>query len=192
LIHLIHGIRTDPISVVENLIPYLAKVGTVSYPDYGYLLELETSIVNPMIVGALLPYVHAGDVIVGHSNGAAIAYELMNRGAPVAGLILINGALTPRITRAVGTKWVDVYYNPGDTITVAAQLAEQLHIVDPNWGELGHSGYQGTDAAIGSINCGATAGEPVVCGHSDFFTPAKVAAWGPYLTGRLTAHLASS
>jgi pimeloyl-ACP methyl ester carboxylesterase len=190
LIHLIHGIRTDPVSVVEGLIPYLKTVGDVCYPDYGYLLELETSIVNPMIVGALQPYILEGDIIVGHSNGAAIAYELMNRGARVSGLVFINAALQPKLTRSVGTKWIDVYFNEGDEITVAAQIAEQLHIVDPNWGECGHSGYQGTDPAIVNIDCGATPGMPVVSGHSDFFS--HLLAWGPYLAGRIKAHLASS
>jgi pimeloyl-ACP methyl ester carboxylesterase len=185
-VHLIHGIRTEPISPVENLIPYLVAAGfAVAYPDYGYLLELETAIVNPMLVGAIYPYIGKGDVLIGHSNGAAIAYELMNRGSPVAGLVLINGALQSRLTRAVGTQWIDVYYNAVDQITVAAAAAQRLGIVDPNWGELGHSGYWGTDPAIKNFNCGGTVGMPIVQGHSDFFTPEKLKSWGPYLAKRI-------
>jgi hypothetical protein len=30
---------------------------------------------------------------------------------------------------------------------------------------------------------------PAVCGHSDFFTPAKLAIWAPYLLARIHVHL---
>jgi hypothetical protein len=192
-VHLLPGIHTEAVSCVEGLIPYLAAGGfDVTFVDYGFILGIETRLVNPLILHTMLPYVGKGDILIGHSNGAAIAYQLMQGGAPVRGCVFINGALERRITRSVGVEFIDCYWNPGDEITEVAELGERIGITSPVWGAMGHAGYDGADAAIGSINCGATAGEPVVCGHSDFFTPAKVAAWGPYLTGRLTAHLASS
>jgi hypothetical protein len=137
----------------------------------------------------MLPFIEEGSILIGHSNGAAILYDLMNAGAKVKGCVFINGALDPRITRAVGVSFIDVYYNPGDTITQVAQLAADLNLTDPVWGQMGHIGYWGSDPSITSTNCGATPGMPVVCGHSAFFEPANLQAWAPFLTKRLTERL---
>lgn len=190
-IHLIHGIRSEPNSPVRNLIPYLQSAGfQVKYPEYGYELALETRIFNPMFVGTLFPYIEPGDIFVCHSNGCALAYELMKRGVPVDGAIFINGALEQSIARPYPAKWIDVYFNSGDEITEAAKLGAAIGVVDREWGCLGHAGYIGGDDEISSINCGSTQGMPQVSGHSDFFTPGKLAAWAPYLIDRIHAHLA--
>ena len=189
-IHLIHGIRSAGDVSVEKLIPYLPP-GATRYPDYGWIEELETRRLNPLIAGCLLPYVQEGDVLIGHSNGAAIAYELAQRGAPVAGLVLINGALERNIVRPAQVGWIDVYYNPGDDITVAAELGARLGLVDTVWGEMGHAGYYGDDAFIANIDCSANRNMPVVSGHSAFFLPANVAAWGPFLAARIAQHFAA-
>jgi len=176
--------------VVEGLLPYLAAAGLIFvYPDYGWIAGLETRIVNPLIVRAILPYVQPDDLFIGHSNGCAIGYDLMRLGAPFAGGVFIDGALEQTIVRPPQVKWIDVYYNAGDEITEAAKVAEELGIVDPVWGELGHAGYAGTDAAIANIDCGRTPGLPVVSGHSDIFTPEHLKSWGPYITARILAHL---
>lgn len=184
-IHLIHGIHTEGVSPVEGLIPYLVPYA-VKYPDYGYILGLETRIVNPLIIGTLLPYIAKDDIIIGHSNGCAIAYSLINSGAPVAGAIFINAALQQDII--CRAPWIDVYYNPGDDITEAAKLGAELGIDDPVWGAMGHGGYLGNDKRVTNYNCGATPAMPLVCGHSDFFTPSKLAAWGPFLAKNLQSH----
>lgn len=186
MIHLIHGIHTEPTSPVKGLVPYLEQAGfRVAYPEYGFELALETRIVNPMLVGSLLPYIAPGDILIGHSNGCAIAYALMLLGAPIQGAVFINGALETTLMRPTGIKWLDVYYNAGDDITVAARIAADIGIVVPIWGELGHSGYAGNDPRVSDFDCGRTPGLPVVIGHSDFFTPSKLEAWGPFLVNRL-------
>jgi pimeloyl-ACP methyl ester carboxylesterase len=186
---LLPGIHTEAVSCVEGLIPYLVAGGfAVTYVDYGYVFGLETRLSNPLVWRTVHPFIEPGTILIGHSNGAAICYDLMNAGAKVTGLVLINAALDPRMTRAVGVSWIDVYYNPGDQITEVAQVAEQLGLTDPVWGEAGHVGYWGTDAEIHSINCGASPNMPVVSGHSAFFEPANLKGWGPYLTNRLTAY----
>jgi hypothetical protein len=185
-VHVIHGIHTEGVSPVEGLISYLIPLA-VKYPDYGYILGVETRIVNPLIIGTLLPYIAKDDIIIGHSNGCAIAYSLINSGAPVAGAVFINAALQQDII--CRCPWIDVYYNSGDDITEAAKLGAELGIDDPVWGAMGHGGYIGNDKRVTNYNCGATTGLPVVCGHSDFFTPSKLASWGPFLAKNLQAHL---
>jgi hypothetical protein len=189
MIHLIHGIHTEGPSPVKGLIPFLNAAGfEVRYPDYGWEAGLETRIVNPFVVGSIQPYVAPNDILIGHSNGCAIAYDLLQRGAKVAGAVFINAALERSIARLA--PWIDVYFNPGDEITEVAQLGERLGLTDCSWGAMGHAGYLGTDPLIASINCGSTPGMPVVSGHSDFFTPGKLAAWALYLINRIIAHLA--
>jgi hypothetical protein len=191
-VHLCHGIHTAVGSpVVEELIPYLTAAGfAVAYPDYGWIAGLETRIANPLIVRSILPYIEPGDIWVGHSNGCAIGYDLMHLGAPLVGAAFINGALETALLRPAQVKWIDVYFNAGDELTEAAQIAEHIGLVDPSWGELGHSGYTGTDPAWTNLNCGATPPLPVVAGHSDFFAPTKVTAWAPYFVKRLQGHAA--
>jgi len=188
-VHLIHGIHTAGPGPVAELKPLLAAAGlTVADPDYGYILGLETKRINPVIVGCLMPYIDPGDLFICHSNGCAIAYQLMRLGCPAVGAVFINAALVQAIVRPPQVKWIDVYYNQGDTVTEAAKLGEQLGLVDAVWGEMGHAGYTGSDPAITNHNCGGTGGMPVVSGHSEFFSPPLLAAWGPYLVKQLLLH----
>jgi hypothetical protein len=187
-VHVIHGIHTEGVSPVQGLIPYLS--GVVKYPDYGYILGIESRIVNPLIVGSLQPYINPDDVIIGHSNGCAIAYDLMTQGVKVAGAIFINAALETNIVRPAGCPWIRVYFNSGDQITEAAQIAARLGIVDAVWGEMGHAGYSGKDPMVTNVNCGATTGMPVVSGHSDFFSPINLKPWGTYLASDLRTRIA--
>jgi pimeloyl-ACP methyl ester carboxylesterase len=191
MIHLIHGIHTEGASPVQGLIPYLNAAGfQVKYPDYGYILGLETRVVNPIVVNSLDCYMQDGDILIGHSNGCAIIYELLNRQAAVyGGAILINAALNQRITLPPGCPWIDVYFNPGDTVTEAAKIGALLGVDDLIWGEMGHGGYIGTDPKINNINCGSTSGMPMVSGHSDFFTASKLLDWSQFLIKRLRSNL---
>jgi hypothetical protein len=191
VIHLIHGIRTQGVAPIGGLVPFLRTAGfDVRYPDYGWIDAIETRIVNPIICGSLRAYIGPDDIVIGHSNGCAIAYDLMRQGVKMAGAVLINGALEQSISRLV--PWIDVYYNPGDEITEAAKIGAQLGLTDLIWGELGHAGYDGTDPLIANFNCGSTPGMPVVSGHSDFFTPAKLAAWAPFLVDRIKTRVYGS
>jgi hypothetical protein len=188
VIHFLHGIRTGARTEVKGLIPYLMGAGfDVAYPDYGYELELETRFVNPMIVGSILPYIKPGDILVGHSNGCALILDLLDAGAPATRLALINPALETCPVFPERIIAVDVYFNPGDTITEAAAIAERLGWVDHVWGEMGHAGYQGSDPRVENINCGQQTLLPSVHGHSDIFTPDKLKDWGPYIAHRLAA-----
>lgn len=182
---LVHGIHSvGPNTSVEELRPYLEAEGfKCVYPDYGYELGIQTSDVNPMIEGTLMPFVEPGDLWVGHSNGCAIGYHLMQMGAPIAGAAFINAALEQNIVRPASCRFIDVYYNEGDSITVIAQIASKLRLVDKVYGEMGHSGYSGKDSCIHNVDCGR--GPVPVSGHSDLFAPEKLKFWGPKIASRL-------
>lgn len=183
-LHALHGIHTptnDP--EVESLLPFLAPLGVVRYPDYGYILAVETKRINPVIAGSVAPYVGEDDVMVGHSNGCAVIYDLLQMGVKMKGVVFVNGALRQDITLPPCVKFAHVYYNAGDNITEIARCAEMLAIspVDAVWGEMGHAGYIGTDPRVKNFDCSNTIGLPAISGHSDIFTPAHIAAWGPFI-----------
>jgi pimeloyl-ACP methyl ester carboxylesterase len=188
VIVVLHGIHTsagDP--AVPSLFPYLP--GPHTWPDYGYILALETRRINPAVIGALLPYIGSQDVLVGHSNGCAIAFQVAQK-VPVRGLVLIDAALRRNIVMPAWVEFCHVYFNAGDDITELAEFEADLPAspVDPMWGEMGHAGYSGTDPRVQNYDCGATAGLPAVSGHSDIFTPEKIKAWGPFIGQRLAEH----
>ena len=190
-IHLIHGIHTSARDLeVRGLIPYLERTGLeVAYPEYGFILGIETRRVNAMIVGTLLPYIKPGDIIVGHSNGCAIAYDLTRAGAEPVGLVLIHAALDRLISLHASIRWCDVYFNEDDTITEAARIGAKLGITDPSWGEMGHAGYGGIDGRVTNIDDKHTRGLPECRGHSPEFEPQNLPAWGEYIAGKIWNHL---
>jgi hypothetical protein len=191
-IHLVHGIHNAGLGVAcYRLLPFLQGLGLpVAYPDYGFILGLESQRINPAVVGSILPYVEPGDIMVGHSNGCAIISELAARGAPMAGMVFINGALKDNITIPPQIQWAEVFFNNGDDITELAKIAATVYLVDQSWGEMGHHGYAGADPRVtGNWDCGKMPGMPSVDGHSEIFDPTNLAAWGPFIADRIKAHL---
>lgn len=196
MIHLLHGIHTpygDP--KVKALIPYLTPLGNVVYPDYGYIMAIETKRMNPPLVGMLLPYIESGDWIVAHSNGCAIAYDLIGRLPPEItniGLVLIDGALRRDIVLPPCVRACHIYFNAGDQITEVAALAELLpfSLVDPNWGEMGHCGPTADvaqDPRVLVVDCAHTSGEMNDEGHSEIFVSPEIESWGPYIAKQMVA-----
>ena len=193
-IHLIHGIHNDGQSAAcLPLVPFLT--GTVLVPDYGWIAAVETKRINPVVNGSLQPYIWPDDVLIGHSNGCAVIYDLLQRGVKMRGVVLINGALKNNPTFPEYLKFAHIYSNKGDDITELAELSEAMpfHVVDDNWGDMGHSGYTGTDPRAVNFYCDQMAPTmPVVDGHSDIFTPPKILAWGPFIDQRLQEAYAAS
>lgn len=186
-VHLVHGIHTGGPSPIQGLSLYVP--GPIAYPDYGWIAGLETRVANPIIVGCLAPYIGPRDILIGHSNGCAIVYDLLNRGVQCAGAVFVNAALERSIKLPPKCPWIDVYFNIGDQITEAARVGAALGLTDLVWGEMGHAGYLGHDPDISNTDCGTTPKMPVVLGHSDFFTPLKLQAWGPFLWARVASRL---
>ena len=190
-VHVVHGIM-DPVgtSGLLGLVPYLKAAGfEVCVPDYPLITAVEARVVNPIIEACLRAYIQPGDLYVGHSNGCAIGYQLLTGGVPLGGVAFINAALERYAPPPKGV-WMDVYFNHGDDATLAAQVGRDLGLLSPVWGDMGHAGFQGLYAGVTSIDCGTPADLtlPTVSGHSDIFTPAKLRAWGPFITKRILAH----
>lgn len=192
---IVHGIM-DPVgtSGLLGLVPYLRAAGfDCRVPDYGLITAEEARIVNPKFVAWATALVEPGDIWVGHSNGCAIGYEAIKAGAPLSGAVFINAALERAISLPPGL-WADIYFNHGDDATVAAEIGRHLGLTDPVWGDMGHAGPAGLAPGVTGIDCGVPADlrMPTVSGHSDIFTPSKLAAWGPYITQRILNHVGAA
>ena len=138
------------------------------------------------MVGCLHDEIDDDDIIVGHSNGCAIAYDLLMTGVLCRGLVLINGALRRDIQLPTGLDFCHIYYNAGDTITELAAFGAAANLVDQNWGSMGHFGYLGNDPRVLNTDCGNTAGMPVVSGHSAIFS---YPLWEQYIADKVKGAL---
>lgn len=192
-IHLLHGIHTsEGDSNVSKLIAYLSE-GTgleVRYHQYGYAYALLTRFQNPGRAEKIAKEVKTGDIVVGHSNGATIAYLMIkNCGVRPDGLVLINPALDVDIKFPKAFLWADIYHNMDDA---AVSMAELFFFKHP-WGAMGQWGYSGaSDGRVTNIDCQAVPGMPRVAGHSAIFQPWLLSKWGPYMAARINAHIKRS
>lgn len=148
--------------------------------EYEGAYALTARFMNPRRAKKIARFVRPEDIIIGHSNGCAIAH-LIQKTTPVQGLILINPALDAD-ANFPNVDWVHVYYNWGDQ---AVPLTENVFwaITGHPWGAMGQRGYEGTDTHVRSFN-GCDKAEivlPCVDGHSDFFEPGKIESWSAFM-----------
>ena len=179
-VHLIHGINvSDPMGNIGKLKPCFEEVGfkNVVVEDYGFLPFGLAWARNKSIARKLLKKMTPGDIVVAHSNGAAITYHLLEMGAQFSGVVLLNPALNHDLALTQGVEWVHVYFNENDHVVWLAKWIP-AHI----WGDQGRRGYTGNDPRYKNINtsklAGALAGEE----HSDYWADDKFPAWCPFMT----------
>jgi hypothetical protein len=179
---IVHGIHSrEGESSVWRLKPYLQLEGhTVEMFEYGYEGALWARWKNPALARRLAYEHPSGCDFVCHSNGAAVLWLAMRYRGLMAGRVsLVNPALdTGR--RLPGAQSLDIYYNAHDSVAGLSSL-----LIGHPWGRMGNAGWMGPyDPAIANIDCARTHGMPELSGHLDFFTGAKLDAWGRYLATR--------
>ena len=161
VIHLIHGLHTfDPAQNIGRWMPYLEDAGfAVRVHRYGYLPFGLAWMRNPGIARRIANTVRADDILICHSNGAAIAY-LIGEMRRFRGVVLVNGALD-RDKVIPGVDWQMNYYTPGDDVLKYARIPFHL------WGRIGTKGYSGHDSRNQDFNMAELL--PACRGHSDPF-----------------------
>lgn len=179
--HVIHGAMVeDPHASVGKLVPFFERPNfRVEVLTYGYKNFFQVWKQNHEIVHDFSQKISSSNMIIGHSNGAQIAYLLAARGLQVDGLILINAALASDVTFPPQLKWVHVYHNESDTT---------LDLLKPfapcPWGNMGRIGYRGTDHRV--VNFDGNACTPSLYGHSDIFSDEKILPWGTFMSENVT------
>ena len=148
------------------------------YHEYGNLWAVETRWKNHGIAERLAKLVQPGDVLVGHSNGAALWLRAVRDfGAPAQGLVLLNPALKDDIEFPSGLKFVHIYYNDDDEAVPWARRSPHW-LTDPLWGDMGSDGYKGRpNGAVSQFDCERTLGLPVLHGHSAIIEGHAARTW---------------
>ena len=174
---LVHGFNVkDPTLSIERTSPNLADMGyTVLAFHYGKADLVDVRWGNENIAYALLSQIHTikryvGDaeiIPVGHSNGCALIHRAGELQAEplFTRQIYISPALNKKTKLAPMISRCDVLHNLGDTAVRFGSLIP-FHI----WGTMGRVGYKGDDIRYINHDCSKE-----VDGHSDWFTPEKLA-----------------
>jgi hypothetical protein len=188
-IHLIHGIHVEERGGSPRLLaPYLEAAGfNVRVRSYGTLKWWQARWTNEKLAACFADSVAPGDILMGHSNGVAVAALICDFGVPAGGVVAIQGALDADRPWAPQVPWVDVIANRDDgVLTVSTLLFGHM------WGALGRDGYNGPDdPRITNIFTDERhpEGLPEARGHLEILTPEKLEAYGPWIADRIRGHV---
>lgn len=208
---LVHGIysREGESNVWNMKAPLEQATGLpVVVFEYGYMHPVQARFDNPRISRRLADVMEPGDIIVNHSNGAAVTYlATVKHGARPSGVVMINPALDE--WRMPVCDWAHVYYNDAD------EVVWWSHLLPGNvWGEMGRVGFipQGkrppawtrnrmalkdngltwqtsvlnTDTGISRIDA------PAAKGHLAMFQSPCVQPWGKIVGGRILTEISDA
>jgi len=146
-VHLLSGINTLGTQqsmglIAENLFKVGFKKEEIIAHPYGFPIVFGTAwLRNPFIARRIAKQIESNDIIIGHSNGAALAWLMAKEGAPITGIILIDPALDAEKAMAPQVKWIHIFYNTCDTVVNWAKWIP-FHL----WGDQGRVGYIGNDS----------------------------------------------
>ena len=180
---LLHGAeyrKRDRGTNMRRLAPSFRAAGfCVIIPTYGLVPALLLGLLpwlDARIAEAMSGFIDSDDILVGHSNGATLAY-LISKRLKVRGAVLVNAALNSNKCPDAG--FIHVYYNAGDIITKLSQW-----IPFHPWGSMGGIGYTGPySGRLRNINQGKPPEPwlPALNGHSAVFQIRNTRPWARYM-----------
>jgi pimeloyl-ACP methyl ester carboxylesterase len=185
---LVHGFNVSDggAGSVLTLTPYFERVGLqVKRFRYGWLFLLGVKFLNDRLARLLADFADRGDIVVAHSNGAAIAHLAATKyGAEFSHLILINPALDRDAEFPESLRNVHVWHSPSD-----APVSWARWIPGALWGDMGAVGYQGPyNPRVVSFN--KENGYPVSSrAHSDVFREPALSFFAPEIVHQLIKRL---
>lgn len=180
---LIHGfnVRDEGDRTVGALAPFLESAGFhVKRPRYGWRGLLGVRYLNETFSQLIADLSEPGDILIGHSNGCAIAVEAAEKSThEFARLVLINPALDSDHLFPANIRRIDVWHSPSDGPVRFAKFLP-WH----SWGDMGAVGYRGLyDPRVRSYN--KENGFKVSSdSHSDVFEPGKIEFFGPLIVSK--------
>lgn len=167
-IYLLHGynVRDGGANTTDNLVEPLRAAGhQVVELDYGWWGRLKVRVASKSLAMVIAKMAEPGSVIIGHSNGATLAYRAARLGAEVSRIILINPALNRTAPLPQPFPRVDCYHSPNDRVVEIARW-----IPGSLWGNAGRLGLQGAT----NHNLEQITGQKT--GHSSALKSAKFSA----------------
>lgn len=185
---LLHGfnVSDEGEKTVGQLAPYLERAGfpSVKRVRYGWLGLLGVRALNGRFARIIADLTEPGDIVIGHSNGCAIAFEAARLGAPFGQMVLINPALDDDVQFPPQIGRIHVWHSPSDSPVFIAKFLP-WHA----WGDLGADGYRGRyDKRVTSYNK-ENGFEESSREHSDVFTPEKIKFFGPLIVQAVVDNL---
>lgn len=219
-IWLIHGVNVSDggEQSIGRLAPHLS--GDVHLVDYGWTGVITLRCTNRAVVADLMRKVKPGDVLIGHSNGALICWELAQRlGNRLGAVVVINPAMRrdtrwpdglPVLCLANSTDWVvqlgrvwsravDVSYTgivPLMLESVAkgsgALFRTAFQFKPHGWGAAGRYGFTGNQKNVTNFDTAESWWLEPVRGHSGVFKPGAAWYWGGIIDRWLIATMEKS
>lgn len=187
--HLLHGFNVSDrgSASIDKIAPFFTLNGVpVVDHNYGWVGLLGLRRRNQKTVQRILPMIQEGDVLLAHSNGCLIAWELVEAGAPLAAVVCIQPALRK------DTQWrsdvpVLCLHNDKDRIVSLGRIWGRFaSVANPwrdrhGWGAAGRHGFTSGQPNVTNLNTGI--GPAPAYGHSGIFQTKPVLWWGPRIYG---------
>lgn len=182
--YLIHGfnVSDNGAGTIDKFAPLLKQRGyIVKNVDYGYNFLARVKLCNKNYARFLSEIAEPESLIIGHSNGCAIALLASQMGAPFSQMVFINPALNRNVKIGPEVHDVHVWHSPGDIAVKAASL-----IPSSIWGDMGAHGYTGDDYRVKNYN---KQDNYMISSksHSDMFEPAKFEFFAPLILNEVQA-----
>lgn len=186
-VHLIHGFNVSDggEKSILRLAPHLERLGLPYIAhNYGWVGPLLLRWHNAQTIREIKDSIEPGDVLIGHSNGALICWELVQAGAPVSAVVCIQPAMRR------DTLWpedIDVLclYNKRDwAVTFGRIWGRFASVARPwkgrhGWGAAGRHGFTAGQKRITNIDTCPLLSCLDACGHSRIFKTPPIRLWGP-------------
>jgi pimeloyl-ACP methyl ester carboxylesterase len=165
---------------VRKLEPYIEGVEIA--PDYGWTGVIGLRCANRRAIETIGPTLKRGDVLIGHSNGALICWELAIRYPnKIAGVIVINPALR-RDTLWPESLPVMCVHNATDWVVELGRMWARLVSLGGlnfhGWGAAGRHGFTSRQARVRNWDSSKGLISKPVRGHSGLFKRPQVEPWG--------------
>ena len=148
-LYLLHGIHARANNEHTGL--FKAHFPNAQKRDYGHIMSFQALWVNRALAESLADEINdrGESIILGHSNGCAIASRVAELSPNVIGLVMINAALDSFWEPPSTLKWMLVYYHPKD---IAVKLAKIIPFT--RWGDMGAVGAKSisTNTVINNYN----------------------------------------
>ncbi|MFA5495177.1 MAG: hypothetical protein WC247_10400 [Porticoccaceae bacterium] len=182
--HLIHGFNVSDggSDSIGKLAPFFALEGIdVIDHNYGWVGLLRLRWRNRKATRRILPHIAPGDILVGHSNGCLVCWELLEAGAPAGAVICIQPALRRDCPWPTHVP-VLCLYNPADWIVSLGRLwGRFISVANPisrrhGWGAAGRHGF---DPAPNITNWNTDTPPVPARGHAGLFHTRPLLHWGP-------------
>lgn len=183
--HFIHGFNVwdGGAASVDKLIPYFqAKCFDIGDHDYGWVGPMLLRSKNDQVVEEIREHVKDGDILIGHSNGCLICWQLVTDcGIKPAAVICIQAALRKDTEWPKGTPVLNLFNKKDKAVSLGRFWARFWSVANPfrdrhGWGAAGRHGF--TKAQPMVINWNTDKPPVRAQGHSGVFETEPLQYWG--------------